>query len=52
MRGTSQYAIPKVMNPFQPMPPMCTCATIQSVKCAIALIDFKLSSGPSNVAIP
>ena len=29
--GASQYAIPKIMNPFQPSVPPCTWATVQSV---------------------
>ena len=29
--GISQYAMPNVMNPFQPSAPECTCAMVQSV---------------------
>ena len=52
MRGINQYKIPKVNIPFQPKPPMCTCAMVQSVKCEIAFTDFNDNIGPSNVAIP
>src|SRR5690606_29519728 len=44
--------MPKVINPFQPNAPTCTCATIQSVKCAMAFTCFSDSKGPSKVAIP
>ena len=44
--------IPKVSIPFQPNPPICTCAIIQSEKCATAFILFNDNIGPSKVDIP
>src|SRR5690606_10960795 len=47
-----QYKIAKVMKLFHPSAPICTRATTQSVKWAIALTCFTDNIGASNVAIP
>src|SRR5215813_11699687 len=47
IRGTSQYNIPNAIKPFQPKPPICTWAIVQSVKCEMAFTFFRDNIGPS-----